>query len=375
MSSAASLPAATRLGALSADSKETTETTSPPHGNTGGKPSGVSYKDRTIALHWLRVVQPAKQRTAIRERLEATFGVPNQVRGRWFYEHGLQFSNGTLLMWGSVTNPDIDADATDSTCVVDVPGGALDDMEPTERIVLCRALSIGGKVTRLDVAVDALHPDRVGLIDTMLQSCRSGQLCGSKVWEPRERHKAGTIEAKGLCIGRRGKDGSGRYVRVYDKGLESECGDIGTWERFEVEFSGDCAAEVGRDLLQGNDDWEPRAWSRVHGAISFREVNDQTNLDRRPIVEWWSEWCAGATPVSTIYRRLDTTLETHISWLREMVLPTTARLAKSAKCGIFELLYYLVGDEIQPRSSDRYMRSMVSELRKQLKDKPLEGDF
>ena len=342
----------------------------PPSGNTGGK---VQWSERTVGCHWLRVVHPSASRDELRRELVRAFGEPDDVRGRWFYEHGERFSNGTLLLWGTIVNREQadDDDAPGETCCVDVPGSAIDDMEPAERFNTLRRFTLGGRVTRIDLAADAVHAERVGLIEAATASCDAGELCGSRVFEPRRRTNAGEVEAFGLCIGRRGKAGSGRYVRMYDKGLETGERPMGQWERLEVEFSGDCAAEVGVDLFGGSNDWEPRAWARINGAISFRKSTGRRELSMRPIVTWWAEWIAGPTPLSTIMRRTETTLQRHTRWLTDTVLPTVARLGQEVGVSFTDALYRLCGPEVKARRSDKYMRAMVAEWRELLGPRPL----
>lgn len=340
-------------------------------GNTGGKSPKVSYDTRTITCHWLRVIHQASDLPRIRAMLVERFGEPDQVRGRWFYEHGERFSNGILLLSGAIASREkerVDDEAQhEGTVCVDVCGSALDDLDSLDRARLCHDLSLGGRVSRLDLAVDAYHRDRVGLIDCIIDSCTKRELCGAKRWEPKASYDGASLVGYGVCIGRRGNLGSGRYLRVYDKGLEAGDRPAGRWERYEVEFSGDCAAEAAVDVFRDVAGWEPRAWARVCGAVSFRE-DDSSNgeLARRSLCAWWKAWIDGIEPLPTVPLRVETTLLRHARWLRETVLPTIARLADSARLPWTDALLELVGWEIKPRANDKYMRSMMDEWRSHL---------
>ena len=331
------------------------------------------YTHRAITPHWFRVTYPMSDFERIRNRLIRQFGTPDEIRGRWFFERGERFPNGLLLMWGSIVgNENSDMDDEKGICCIDASGSVLDDMDGHDRIAFCVEYSLGGKVTRLDIAVDAQHDEGVGLIDKAIESLEAGELIGSKTWEPRIKYKSGEVVAYGVNIGARGKEGSGRYVRIYDKGLEQGDSDFGQHERFEVEFTKDCAAEVASDVFSMMAGWETRAWCRVNGAVGFLENRDGAHghRSRRPVSKWWAEWTAGHSPVTTVPTRVETTLERHTRWLAETVLPTTARLAKAAGVSFTDALYHLCGPVVKPRKDDRYMRAMLQEWAGFLHERP-----
>lgn len=336
----------------------------PPNGNTGGKSPTLTYSHREILIHWFRVVHPIDQLQRIRDELIRYFGEPDACNGRWFFDHGERFSNGVLLLWGrNGAPPDSDEEQSGTLCV-DISGSVLDDMEYHDRIALCRFLALGGRVSRLDLAADAYHPSCVGLIDCALESCRRRELCGARRYKLHQEWDGDSLCARGVSIGKRGNLGSGRYIRIYDKGLETGEADQGTWERYEVEFSADCAAEAAAAIFSGSNDWEARAWARINGAISFREVGGTNgNLDRRPFTSWWQKWISDTMPEPTVPRRLPTPLVRHVEWLATQVLPTTARLAAETGMTIAETLDLLCADSVSPRKTDKRMRCLIREWR------------
>lgn len=350
--------AAARRPASAADAPRT--------GNTGGISPIVRFETRSITCHWLRVIYPAHDLARVRDFLVRRFGEPDRVRGRWFYEYGERFANGTLLLTGTIATSSKESTSTQDdfhgTICVDVPGGALDDLESDQRAQLCHDLILGGRVSRIDLAVDAHHSRGVGLINAMIDGCAQGHLCGAKRWEPKLSYHGSQLTGYGVCIGKRGNLGSGKYVRAYDKGLEAGDRDAGQWERFEVEFSSDAAAEVAVDVFSNVASWEERAWSRVCGVISFHH-DDASNgeLARRTPCQWWSDWLTGIKPIITRPIRAETTLLRHTRWLRDTVLPTIARLADAARLPWADALVELVGHDLKPRASDKYMRSMIAE--------------
>lgn len=347
----------------------------PPLGNTGGKSTNtLSWDSRIILLHWLRSTFPATEHERIRNRLVELFGEPDEVRGKWFYQRCERFRNNILLLSArrpskpSETLTDDLPDDNDHICI-DVPGGALDDLEHDERLSLARFLIIGGRVTRIDIAADAYHTDRVGLIDCATESCFSQHLCGAKRWKQILEFDSGLPSSRGIVIGLRGNKGSGRYIRIYDKGLETGEAPEGTWERVECEFSADAANEAASDIFSCEERWEWRAWARLNGAISFREPGDESGLlARRPYCDWWQKWLDGSTPSPTIPRRLPTRLQAHVDWLANTVLPTVATLANDAEIDVAHALELLCLRTVKPRKHDKSMRVMLAEWREAFRE-------
>ncbi|MEM6674726.1 MAG: replication initiation factor domain-containing protein [Planctomycetota bacterium] len=315
----------------------------------------MRWRSRTVTLDWLRTVHPAEERSNLVALLRSVFGPCEERSGKFFYAEGVTWGNAACVFWGSRAG-------SKETCCVDLTGGALAELDPHARIELCRRLARGARVTRLDVAVDAFDPECVGLIAAATAGCAAGELCGARIWEPREAFSCGERVAYGLNLGRRGRDGSGRYVRAYDKGLEQRTLPEGRWERFEVEFSGDCANEVAVAVLDSGD-WERAAFERACGAVGWREVNGRSELGRRPVVEWWEKWCEGYTPQSTTEKRRRTSLDRYTAWLRDTVLPTVRRLALQADQSMAGVIETLIGRDRKVRARDLKgdMFSMVLE--------------
>jgi hypothetical protein len=105
--------------------------------------------------------------------------------------------------------------------------------------------------------------------------------------------------------------------------------------------------------------------------VSFRK-DDSSNgeLARRTICPWWSKWISGVKPLPTVPIRVETTLVRHARWLIKTVLPTVARLADVARVPLTDALIHLVGHEVKPRATDKYMRSMLASWSEHLHQHP-----
>ena len=352
-----------------------TRTGGPPTGNTGGKSSQpqVRWDRRTILLHWLRVSHPIAERQRIRRHLVDLFGLPDECKGgRYFFEHRERFGNGIEIWWGmrsSSQSDDSEQESRDRVCI-DVPGSALETLEFDELTDLACFLVRGGRVRRMDLAADAYHSESVGLVDAALESCMSNELCQAKRWKPQLSFDGSDFESRGVCIGLRGNLGSGRFVRVYDKGLETKSLPAGRWERYEVEFADECATEAAIDVFDGRRDWEWRAWARINGAISFRQDTAGAcgNISRRPFTDWWQHWLDGSMPEPTVPRRTPTRLFRHATWLTRTALPTIATLAHQSGMSLTHALSKLCGGHVAPKDDLRSMAVLLEEWRRFLGD-------
>ena len=159
-------------------------------------------------------------------------------------------------------------------------------------------------VTRFDVAVDFFGRD-LGIVDSVVASCGRGELCGARLCDPRRPIRCnGDPVGNGVYLGKRGSDGSGRFIRVYDKGLESKTKPLGQWERWELECSGEVARSIAACMMyawrmDGSPDVKHASlefltgWRRFGAevalnAVDFRESNGRSELDRRPRCSWWA---------------------------------------------------------------------------------------
>jgi len=161
-------------------------------------------------------------------------------------------------------------------------------------------------------------------------------------------------------LGRRGNVGSGRYARVYDKGLETKTAGANQWQRFEVEYTGQVAAFALAMLLESERDgmarmvvdprvesktcWEDQAVAMALGAFDFREVTGSRELGRRPRVSWWAAFvgqveCVRVKAAKPVARSLKATAR----WVRKCVAPTLVSMMRRSGRSLMEVLTDLVG--------------------------------
>ncbi len=227
-----------------------------------------------VGIDWLRMTGlyadwQEKADGLLREVCE---GNPVNSGGLHGFRGSVKWPNGVRLFFGHAT----------SAGMVEIPGAACSTLgtETVKRIGI--DLLLGGRCTRIDIARDmrAVDGQRLTLLDDVWQSCERGELCGAKSYENHERRDAMTHDrlGQGVYLGSRKSE---RFVRVYDKGLETTTCDSCKWIRWEAQLQGDHASQAAMSVLMPTE-FGPAALGIAHGFIDFRENTGDPNLSRRP---------------------------------------------------------------------------------------------
>ena len=311
--------------------------TSPPASNTGGKLTNPSTSDE-ISLDWIRLSGPTTMRHEAVKEIAQLLGNPTFGNGRYFLNSGYHFGAAAVYF-------DHDEDQGKDHCVVDLPGSAMSEMGFREAVVLLESLlCMGFRTTRLDIAVDLYQSEH--LIEQVTKSCLNGELCRAKKFRPMHVQSGAEITGYGCNIGDRGKLGSGRYLRVYDKGLETSEQVRGKWVRWEAELSGE-PAQVASMALCESDNLMTVALAHAFGVCDFRENTGDKHLDRRPRCEWFEELLQKIEPQRVTQTRTKSTLGSFKRWMQTAVLPKLETLTVATGYRMDELLSLLF-DEMNP---------------------------
>lgn len=263
--------------------------------------------------------------------------------GRLVYGTGAQ-------IWYAPATPREDGSAD---VFLELPGSVLAEFDGDDagRIVVVRdlvkAVGIPTAATRLDLFVEYLG-EGIRLIDELEQGFNRKELTGAKRCERlrTERYVHGGRQVVGdtIYLGKRGKGGSGRLVRCYDKGLEDKDHPLppGRRIRYEVELTGNCAesallwiraadrwdqtGEKDEGLAELQQGWIPQALSFIFGAIDFREPGLKSrSLKRRKRCAWWAAVVGDRSAVRLRRRRRPgPSLASTTRWMQRCVLPTLA---------------------------------------------------
>lgn len=296
---------------------------------------GAKLQEAEIGIDWLRLVLPFQFLQDVTEKLQTDLGMYFSKPGMWGYRERYQFASGAFVTFTDKYR-EVCIELTGLTC----------HQLGSEKVrgIMTWVFEHFGRATRIDISVDFRSEESIGLIDRVHQACKDQELCCCRIWGFTDQHGAdGVCTGHSVQLGRRGKNGSGRYVRIYDKGLQTGDAEQGQWERWETEFCDSIASEVCIQLIE-SDDWGTDACARALGAVDFRESTGSKSLARRPIAQWWDDLLCNITPVLLKIKRKKPTLNSYTSWLRRSVLPSIHTMAKQAGQDIQQVWQYFTGE-------------------------------
>lgn len=305
---------------------------------------------RVLGLDWITMSGPEGRRDDAERILSRYFGpVIETTRGQYFCQTCFRFEGGAQLHFGH----------KDGVCVVALGGAALSTLEAGKRIDVMREVLelLGFRVTRLDIAQDYFHCG-LGLVAMVEGSCERGEVVGCPVFDVRRPRRGDRLNGYSVTVGKKGSEGSGRQVCVYDKGLEQkERGEglfwkLGEWERWETRLFDERANEAALAIVGAGPSWHPVAKGYMLGAIEFREKNGHRKRAERPMVAWWSKFCEFTRLCSTSAVKRLKTLSGKVTWFRKQVAPGLAAMADAAGMTMGTVLETFAGDvRAGPRAS------------------------
>ncbi len=279
-------------------------------------PKQVPQQGMSCRPDWIRLVGPEFSASAVVQLLEEAFGeCTGSNNGAMYFREGMQWHPGVLYSSGH----------NSAIVMVDLQGSRLATMSVPDMMELTHKIMMHGfRCTRIDLAVDHVHMN-LKLHQHALASCKVGELCKIRTFADDSEFKAdGTPQRYLLKLGKRE---SSVCARLYDKGLETKTLPPGQWERLEVEFKDDRAAEVCMALVDSGERLPELLWRYVIGALDFRIVNSRTELNRRPQADWWDQYVGQAHPLETKPINKVSGLETWCNWYRKSVGPRHLQIA------------------------------------------------
>jgi len=118
----------------------------------------------------------------------------------------------------------------------------------------------------------------------------------------------------------------------------------------EVEFKEDRAAEACLTLSDAGKRLPEAIWRYVIGAFDFRVKNGRTELQRRPLVDWWESYIGQAYPLETKPIKKDSSLVIWFGWFRTSAGPRLLQLANILGITPHELFEQLI-EELEPATT------------------------
>jgi hypothetical protein len=182
------------------------------------------------------------------------------------------------------------------------------------------------RFSRLDLKLDDFS--KTITPELAYEAYQKGQVFGfrSHHWHSSGSHTKGV--GRTLVLGRRGKKGAGKCLRIYDKYFESN-GLINAI-RFEAELSGDFAKDAASLLaaIPSNQVAET-IFKLLIGLVDFAEKDGSKRRDRAVRLTWWDKIVNGREKIKLSGIRIKSTLDGVKRWIHNQVSPGLATVLSS----------------------------------------------
>jgi hypothetical protein len=308
---------------------------SPPGMYHGGRidnngPDGVNNegdeKRPQAGVHWLRVSLPSRKLGQAVRLFRGLFGAESEYGGGlWGYQESYRWKSGAAIAYDRDQKFN---QATHRECLtVEIPGGALDLLEGLDLVGLILTLKeMGGRCTRFDAFLDdyerLIEPDGVKAIYD------KGDVSGFRTGSQRQEWLCvGVLKRNEFTFGSRGENGTGKYLRVYDKYLESK-GRLNA-VRWEVELSQERAEQAFEAVVKCDrpDSVALICGQLVCGSVDFihRKQGEQ-HVDRQERYAFWEKLCGGLGRLKMRVVSKEDSLVAKMLWFEGQVATTLAMI-------------------------------------------------
>lgn len=293
--------------------------------------------EQAASIDWFRCTASRDQIDKACALLDKHFGAISQAaKGRFFLSCGRSWGSAGVFY-------DADGENAAGHCCVEVAGSMLDLLGSAYRLDLVRDfLQAGFKVTRIDIALD-FTGEKISLVRDVASACEAGHLCRLLRHSYTAECERGEVVQEIIRLGSRGSNGSGRYVRIYDKGLETGTRERGEWVRAEAELTDDVGHQSAMALVDSITPG-PFMASLVLGAFELREGSGDVRANRRPLVAWWSALLSSCGSTRFVAMRVRSTLRGYCEWLSVAVVPQMKGLADACGLGLSDFQFRTIGD-------------------------------
>lgn len=316
---------------------------------TGKSPRTVkrgvnSQTQNEVGLHWLRISIVRQYLPKVRTYLDCYFGQSSQDDyGLWSYDSRFFWPNGASLNYDSA------AERADSVhngkFTVEIPGQALDGIAQTDlHLFLLSLRQFSPTCTRCDVFFDdysrTINPHELHEI------VKSHDYSGYRKGQIKQGYDNGCLIHDEIDFGKRGPNGSGQYLRIYDKVLESD--GKKNCVRFECEFTKERSHKVFEKLSQVTtvDAFATLCGALVGGSVKFVHRNGDKNISRLTVYDFWKEILELLGSVVVRISTKETDISGKYNYIYRQVSPTLALLRETFvdDTDFFNWLNDVIGD-------------------------------
>lgn len=208
-------------------------------------------------------------------------------------------------------------------CYFSIPASVLNTVHQLQIRTLMSSLldKFSFHYSRLDLKLDDFS--KTVTPELALQAFDSGCVAG---FRHHDWHRSGSTKrgfGRTLSLGRRGKAGAGKFVRIYDKFIESNGAIDST--RVEVEFSGEKCRQVAQFLTAAPEDTFLEAiHCCIAGSVDFVARDASKRLDRATRLDWWQAIIGQVERISFSLPRSVQSIDKVKSWIAKQVAPSIA---------------------------------------------------
>lgn len=296
----------------------------PPSSNTG-----VESPERLVELgvDWLAGTFKSDVFQQIQSLVRGTFQqefLKDEFSMRW-YERALCTPQKITFAWqprqGGVVGQR-------NECYLSIPGSALAQVSHLHVLRLCKSLqSLAFSCSRLDARLDDYSKTVTPALAYSAWS--DGNISGFQVHKWTSSGRAGDPSGETLSLGRRGSGGSGKFLRIYDKFIQS-AGEIDA-TRVELEMSARWSKNAFETICSIDEDSVellPQILAGyISGAVDFVDKSvDPEHLSRCPRLDWWEAIVGEFVKFKSSRLLIPQTFERAKKWLVKQVAPTFAMI-------------------------------------------------
>lgn len=294
------------------------------NGNTPVSNTGVNLTDTVLAgLDWLSGTFNQANFDEVKQFLETAFAdsFVQKEKGIGYYSRSWRSTCGAVLgshPYGE--NPRTDA-------YLSLPASVLGLLPLHEQQKVFAGLcALGVRSSRLDMRIDCYGEEFT--LTQVEEAAQAGNFGGFQSFRCIQsgngrlaRISRGLGVGRTIEFGRRGKSGSGKFIRIYDKAIES-AGKIDAI-RIELELSGERSSDCFSILAQSPVEcWGQLIAGWIKDAIKFVDRSVSERVDRCPMLPWWEALLGAFERLSLSVHKPEPVLEKVKRWVKKQVAPS-----------------------------------------------------
>ncbi|MEL7510361.1 MAG: replication initiation factor domain-containing protein [Cyanobacteria bacterium J06554_1] len=214
----------------------------------------------------------------------------------------------------------MDDSSVDQHCLIDIPGKSLARISTQAQAdFFLELVYLEFNCTRIDIKADDYSKTITPFL--AMRASQAGNKTGFRRFSYHQDDRgAGTFYA-----GLRGRNGGGKFIRIYDKHIESD-GEIDA-VRIELEASSTKAVDIFCDLTTVSiSHWPNLIRGIFKAALSFKDRQQQKKACRAPMLSWWGWFVDGSVVFSFSSVVKECVFEKTKRWMRNQVVASLAML-------------------------------------------------